>query len=282
MSLPSPRVRVAVVAVLLGLAGCSSPTETPTADPSTPSSSPPSTTAAPAVVPKAPEEGACYRLGLDQLAKPTNRSKPVACTGEHTAQTIHVGRLKTVVDGHALAVDSDAVQEQLATTCPQALADYVGGTEQERALSRLEVVWFSPTLGQADRGANWFRCDVVGFGTGNTLLDLPPSAGLEQALDQPEGRDRFGLCGTAEPGEEDFVRVVCARPHTWRAIATIPMGTTKYPGVDVARDFGDDACRTRVREREGFTLTLRYGWEWPTAAQWRAGQRYGYCWAPEG
>jgi hypothetical protein len=25
---------------------------------------------------------------------------------------------------------------------------------------------------------------------------------------------------------------------------------------------------------------VTYGWEYPTPAQWRAGQRYGYCWAP--
>ena len=26
---------------------------------------------------------------------------------------------------------------------------------------------------------------------------------------------------------------------------------------------------------------FRYGWEWPTRAQWRDGQRYGFCWAPD-
>ena len=41
------------------------------------------------------------------------------CSERHTAQTIHVGRLDTVVDGHALAVDSDRVLHQLATTCPR-------------------------------------------------------------------------------------------------------------------------------------------------------------------
>ena len=28
-------------------------------------------------------------------------------------------------------------------------------------------------------------------------------------------------------------------------------------------------------------LSFRFGWEWPTREQWRAGQRHGYCWAPD-
>ena len=28
-------------------------------------------------------------------------------------------------------------------------------------------------------------------------------------------------------------------------------------------------------------LDFRWGYEWPTLEQWRAGKRYGVCWAPE-
>ena len=58
-----------------------------------------------------------------------------------------------MVDGHAVAVDSAGVQHQLATTCPRKLAAYVGGSAEVADLSRFNVVWFSPTLEQSDRGA---------------------------------------------------------------------------------------------------------------------------------
>ena len=43
---------------------------------------------------------------------------------------------------------------------------------------------------------------------------------------------------------------------------------------------GDGDCADYVESRAGFTTEIRYGWEWPTKAQWEAGQRYGFCWAP--
>lgn len=285
MAAPSLRVAATLAALLLGITGCSSGTgssqpEPPSSPSPSASSGSPRTTATPAVVPPAPPQGACYQLSLEQLAKPTNASEPVPCARRHDTRTIYVGRLRTVFDGHALAVDSDAVRRQLATTCPRQLAAFVGGTPEERALSRFEVVWFSPTLRQSEKGADWFRCDLVAFGTGEALLRLPPRPGLKGALDRDGGLNRFGLCGTAEPGAPRFERVVCSRPHTWRAISTIPIAGRAYPGAAAARESGDDTCRSRVRQRVGFTLKLRYGWEWPTPAQWRTGQRYGFCWAP--
>ncbi|HSV39829.1 MAG TPA: septum formation family protein [Nocardioidaceae bacterium] len=271
-----------VVAAVLTASACSGDTDDPGADGSPTTSDSGSPTPARPVVPPAPREGACYRLELDQLTEPTNESKPVRCAKQHTAQTIHVGRLRLVVDGHAIAVDSPRVRQQVATDCPRRLASYVGGDDQDRALSRFRVVWFSPTLEQADAGARWFRCDLVSFGRGD---DLQRQEGTvpKGILGRSDGLDLFGLCGTAEPGSPGFERVLCSLPHTWQAIATIGLaGGEAYPGEDAVRDEGDGDCQDRVRALENFALTFTYGWEWPTKAQWRAGQRFGYCWAESG
>jgi hypothetical protein len=206
----------------------------------------------------------------------------VSCAGPHTAATIFVGRLDTVVDGHAVSVDSATVRRQLASTCPRKLAAYVGGSAETRALSRLNIVWFSPSLAQSDQGADWFRCDLIAFGAGDALLPLPPTGRLNRVLDRPRGLRTYGLCGTAAPGARGFERVVCARSHSWRAVDTISLsGGTRYPGVAVVRKAGNAQCRDLARERAGSSLRFRYGWEWPTQPQWARGQHFGYCWVPD-
>ncbi len=282
------RSLVALTAAAL-VSGCSggapeTPARSESTSAATTRSVSPSATAtprAPVVVPPAPRNAACYRLTRRQLTRPTNSSTPVPCTGAHTARTIHVGTLDTVVDGHAVTDDSDTVQRQIATTFPRRLAAYVGGSPTERNLSRLHVVWFSPTLRQSDRGARWFRCDLVAFGTGESLLDLPRRDRLSGVLDRPGALDTFGLCGTAAPGSSGFERVACGLDHSWRAVDTIALtGGRRYPGVDAVRRIGDARCKAAARSRADNALRFTYGWEWPTAGQWASGQHFGYCWVP--
>jgi len=248
----------------------------------TPSGEAESPTASPADGPVPPEVGACYDLGFDAATAPTSETDPVACRRSHTAQTFHVGRLRTVVDGHLLAVDSRLAQRQVARTCPKRLKRYVGGDRETRALSRLRAVWFSPTLAESDAGASWFRCDVVALAAEGELAPLPRPQRMRGVLDRPGALDRVGLCGTAAPGARGFERVICSRRHAWRAVSTIGIpGGRSYPGVARVRRAGGDRCRDLVREASGSPERFRYGWEWPTRAQWRNGQRFGYCWAPD-
>lgn len=276
-------LRTACAAVLLVvLAGCTGGSPRGSSGPSrTASGSADVTSAAPP--PPAPAADACYRLSPDQLTRPSNASAAVPCTGRHTARTIYVGHLDTVVHGHSVAVGSDAVRRQLAGTCPRKLASYLGGSRSTRHLSRFNVVWFSPTPVQSDRGAAWFRCDVIAFARADTLLPLPETAGrrLKGVLDRPGALDTYGLCGTAAPGSKGFERVACVRKHSWRAVDTIPLsGGRTYPGVGKVRKAGDAACKADARSRAADTLKFRYGWEWPTREQWSSGQHYGYCWVP--
>lgn len=274
-----------VLVALLVTTGCTGGEDTSSSG-GTPNGISPSssaTTASPKAAPvvPAPKRAACYRLTGRQLTEPTNDSTPVPCTSRHTARTIFVGTLDTQVDGHPVAVDSPAVQRQLATTCPRKLAAYVGGAARTRDLSRFNVVWYSPTLLQSDRGADWFRCDLVAFSRSEALFPLPRTGSLRDVLGRPTALDTYGLCGTADPGAADFERVICARRHSWRAIDTIALpGGRKYPGVELVRKAGDGSCKDLARSRSRDSLKFTYGWEWPTRDQWDRGQRFGYCWVP--
>ncbi len=256
----------------------------PSATASSASATPSGATGEPAVdKPERPKKGSCYRLTLEEAARPTNSDRPVLCTKHHTARTIYVGRLATVVDGHSLGVDSDQVQAQLRGTCPRKLRSFLGGGGETRALSRFQVVWFSPTVQEYDAGADWFRCDVVAVAGPDELLRLPSDQRLRGVLDRPGALATYGTCGTAQPGAKDFQRVACALRHSWVAISTIPIsGGNRYPGVAAVRRAGEETCSDQVRSRAGLPLKYSYGWEWPTVQQWAGGQHFGFCWAPAG
>jgi Septum formation len=278
-------VRRAAAAVLLlaasvGLAGCTGgddPSSAPTPSASSSSSSPvppPRATA-----PPAPKERTCYALSYTEAVAPTSTAGPVPCDRKHTTVTYAVGELDTVVDGHLLAVDSDRVQAQVAAACPKRFAPFVGGTLEDRRLSMLRAVWFTPTVEESDAGASWYRCDAVALATDGELASLNgPVAG---ALSTPEGRDRYGMCGTAQPGTPSFSRVICSRDHSWRAIAVVPFDDGPYPGEQKVREAGQSPCQDAGAAVAPNTLDYQWGYEWPTAKQWKAGQNFGRCWAPD-
>ena len=233
--------------------------------------------------PAPPPERACYDLDLDEALAATVDSPTRPCSSPHTARTFLVGRLDRAVDGHLLAVDSDRVRTQVATRCPAALPDFVGGGEDGWRLSVLRAVWFTPTLPEADAGASWFRCDVVAPDGRGGLLPL--SGRLEGTLATAAGRDRWGLCATGAPDDRDARRVACAEQHSWRAVSVVELAGTgpdgeDYPGEQAAQERGQEPCEQVGRDRATDPLEFTWGYEWPSAEQWAAGQRFGRCWVP--
>lgn len=271
-------VRAVVGVVLLAALGFASACSNngPAARETTASTSSPEAAPTP---PAPPPRHACYDLRFAEAARPTSSADPVPCRRAHTAATIHVGTIRPVVDGHLLAVDSDPVQRQIATRCRARLAAHVGGDRETRRLSRLTVVWFSPTLAESDHGALWFRCDLVALAGREQLAKLPRST--RGILDRDAALDRFGTCGTASPAAGRFARVICSQRHTWRARETIdlPPGT-KYLDRK-AGAAADSTCRDIEARLASDVLELKWSFEWPTRDQWRAGQRFGYCWTPD-
>jgi hypothetical protein len=226
-----------------------------------------------------PANRACYALSYDEAVAPTVSAEPVPCDHKHTSITYSVGKLDTVVDGHLLAVDSDRVQAQVAAACPAQFAPFVGGTLSDRRLSMLRPVWFTPTVEESDGGASWFRCDVVALARDGALAPL--TGRLSGVLSTAEGRDRYGMCGTASPGTPDFERVICSSDHSWRAIAVVPFPDGPYPGEKKARAAGQTPCQDAGASVAPNSLDYQWGYEWPTAEQWEAGQHFGRCWAPD-
>ena len=55
-----------------------------------------------------------------------------------------MGQLRTVVDGHLVAVDSTRVQQQVARVCPRKVAEFLGTTDDALRLTMLRAVWFTP------------------------------------------------------------------------------------------------------------------------------------------
>ena len=271
---------LALAALALGsLVGCSGGSDEPAAAPST-SASPSATVPPPrATEPAVPLERACYRLTYDEAIAPTTEVERVSCTAAHTALTYAVGTLDTVVDGHLLAVDSDRVQAQVASSCPPRFATFVGGTVEDRRLSMLRPVWFTPTVEESDAGSRWYRCDVVALAADG---ELAPLAGpVEDVLGTQEGQDRYGMCGTAAPGSAGFQRVICSQEHSWRAIAVVPLPAGEYPGEQKVRAAGQSTCKDAGAVAASDSLDYQWGYEWPTAQQWEDGQTFGRCWAPD-
>lgn len=229
--------------------------------------------------PAAPTSGACYRLDFTALLNPSNAAKALPCKQPHNATTVYVGHLDPLADGHLLAIDSAGVQAKVASTCRARAAARIGGTQESRRLTRLQGVWFSPTLAQGDAGAAWFRCDLVLLAGPRTLGTLPFRTG--RLLDSPGALDRFGTCGTSSPADRGFQRVVCSRPHRWRVRQTLQLSPgARYLAAAATKD-ATARCRDIDARIASNHLRLRWSFEWPTRAQWVTGQRFGYCWTPD-
>ncbi|WP_460715359.1 septum formation family protein [Nocardioides dilutus] len=272
------RTLVLILLAAFGVTGCSG-NDAPKAA-TTPSATP--TTPAPPIAappPPRPKRLECRRLSFDEALAPTDSDRIVSCKAPHTGQTYAVGQLRTVVAGHLVAVDSDRVQDQVAKACPRRLAAFLGTTDAALRLTMLRAVWFTPSLEQSDAGANWYRCDVVAVAGDDQLARVRGS--LENALADPAGLDTYGMCGTAAPDDPDFERVLCREDHSWRAIRAVDLPGKAYPGEKRVRAAGQEPCEDAGREVAQDALDYEWGYEWPTAEQWAAGQDYGRCWAPD-
>ncbi|QIK77394.1 hypothetical protein G7071_11770 [Nocardioides piscis] len=274
---------VLLLCLLAVLAACSSPS--PTASP-TPSDAPSSSTAPPSAAadtptssapapPPRPARDGCHRLTLSQAVAPVVAGTDVPCRQKHTSETYKIGRLPLLVGGHLVAVDSPSVQSYVADTCRSTVGDHVGGSPEDLRLSMLQAVWFTPSVEEAALGADWFRCDVVALSGSGRLALLPRSTKGVLA-----SSDRFAMCSTASPDSTTHKRVPCSARHSWTAIATVGLSGQSYPSARAASRQMDSACRSAARARAADPLDFSWSQERPSQEQWKAGQRYGICWAP--
>lgn len=268
-----------LAAIGLALTGCSgapaaSPTSSSTSTTSTPPPAPP------------PAEGACYTLQPHQTSRAHNHTDPVACRKKHTSQTYLVARLKRRTVGDPDAVHTERIARVAGERCSKALRSWLGGSREDRHLSRFEPVWFVPTPRQLNRGARWLRCDVVAYRTDHTLAVLPRTS--EDILGQSEALATWGTCAQASQKQLNAGRGqrMCDLRHNWRAVSTDRLGkrSASWPGAGSVRADVLDRCEDDVRDSTDAEETepVHVGWLPPTKRQWKAGQRYGLCWARTG
>lgn len=274
----SSRLASAVLGVVLTASACGGSDE-PEAQPTRTPSPATSTTAPtpPPEPPPAPEVGACYDLSAEDLTAGSSEIAPVRCGRPHTSVTIATGTFDPIADGHYLAVDSEHVQSQVREACPTTLTDWVGDGVDPR-LSRLRVLWFTPSLEQAEAGARWYRCDVVALASEGQPARV--TGDLRGVLDDESGLDRVGRCSVGDPASANATRVMCDRRHTWQAVEVVELPADVAYADRAARRRGDAQCRATAEARAADPLEFSWRFEWPSRADYDAGQRHALCWLP--
>lgn len=207
-----------------------------------------------------PGVGECRVLTYDGYLAESDPSAPVACDEPHTSYVVAVGQLPAEAGWD----DPLARLSRVATaTCIPAWEDHLGGTERAREMSAYAVAWFMPTPEQRERGARWFRCDVVLLG-GSRVLALPGDAAPVLDTELP---DSVARCLTRAPAV-----TTCERNHVWRATGASRLRTDDFP---TAREWQ----RTAERRCPALTSTRRWRWEGPGRDAWRVGHRTLVCYS---
>ena len=224
----------------------------------------------------APAVGLCRRLTPDDVAQPTNATKAVPCSEEHTAETFAAGDLPAQFD------DADYDDPALGTfayqTCAKAYAAFVGADESLVLRTTLSWAWFRPSKKAWGKGARWYRCDVIGGNSASTEYRPLPQTARDMLAGRPP--DRWLSCARgASVGEGE--KVPCNQKHDWRAVTTVKLGQPDdtYPGDRVMESRTRSFCATSVKAWLNYPAEFEYGFTFFHKAEWDAGIRRSVCWA---
>ncbi|SDS25313.1 Septum formation [Nocardioides scoriae] len=250
----------ALLAVLVVLAGCSS---APLARPEASDRTSP------------PELGACYPLTPEDVGSSSNDTDPVACGAAHTSQTFAVG---TLPESTGAAYDDRAHGRWIYPRCEAAFEKFLGVDESLAMRIQLSWAWFRPSQEGWDKGARWYRCDLVGGSTEATAYrPLPQDAKGLFAAKPPE---QWLTCASG-PTVLEAEKLPCTEPHDWRAVTTIKLGQPddEYPGERLVQVRTRDFCSDSVGAWMNYPVDYEYGYTWFKEAEWQAGNRRSVCWA---
>ena len=224
---------------------------------------------------EAPELGACRDLTVEDIAQPSNATRVVDCSEDHTAMTYAVGSLPEELR------DADYNADELGSfafaTCSAKFVKLLGADESLAMRTVLTWAWFRPSEEAWDQGARWYRCDVVGGGDQTEELFAIP-ADVKGLLQRPD--DEWLVCA-AGPTVAGSVKVPCSEAHDWRAVSTIKLGEPDdpYPGDRVSEATTKDYCSKSVGAWLGYPVDYDYGYTWFRETEWNAGNRRSVCWA---
>ena len=224
-----------------------------------------------------PELGACRVLTPEDVAQPHDDSEVVPCTGEHTAETFAVGTFPPQLRKGAEYTDPE-LGAYVYKTCSERFEKFLGGDESAVMRSMLTWAWFRPSQDAWDRGARWYRCDVVaGTEESESLRTLPRTA---EGILAGRPQDRWMMCANGET-VAGSVKVPCSEPHDWRAVTTIKVGREdeRYPGDRLVEVRSRDFCSDSVGAWMNYPVDYEFGYTFFREADWKAGNRRSICWA---
>lgn len=205
-----------------------------------------------------PRPGLCYDLAADEAQLALSDEEPVPCDRRHTSYTTHVG---------FFGEDATAVDRPLAErACRRALLQALGISAARLEGTVLQAIWFQPSRRQWDRGARWFRCDLVArTPDGTRTLPLPPG----RPPYRPRVPDMVTPCVAPQAGS---TFVTCDRPHEYRWAGSFELaGVATRPGEDEVGRIARVRCEPFLRTGETFWFS------WPGARAWEAGDRTVEC-----
>jgi hypothetical protein len=276
--MPRLRVAVACAGVALFLTACSgggaaTPEAKGTGGEHTTKSKPTRTV----TPPPAPKVGECRDLTYADISLYSDSAPARPCAKPHTSYTFAVDQLPDDVAFDGVQIANDAVQGAAADACQQSFASFVGGDTADRALTRLTVTYFLPKQVGFDAGAHWVRCDIVALESATSLAPLPRR--LEGFLEKDAASD-YDVCSRGDPATTGSALVMCTQDHTYRAVAALRLGGSgaSYPGEQAALSDGKQRCEDTISSLLGISGGFTYSWTYPSASDWSAGQRFGYCW----
>jgi hypothetical protein len=226
---------------------------------------------------EAPQLGACRLLDPEDVAQPSNATRTVDCSEEHTAETFAVGELpEELQDADYEAGDLGKFAYQ---TCSRKFQKFLGADESTVMRTIVSWAWFRPSEKAWAQGARWYRCDAIGGGEeSKTFTALPESAaGL---LGEQPPPDEWMACVNG-PSVNSAPKVPCTDPHTWRAVTAIKVGdpADPYPGDRLVEVKTRDYCSDWVGSWLGYPPEYDFGYTWFHEGEWQAGNRRSVCWA---
>jgi hypothetical protein len=223
-----------------------------------------------------PQLGACRSLTPEDVEQPSNASKTVDCSAAHTAETFAVGELP------AKYHDADWNSPELGTyayrTCGAKFQRFLGADASMVMRAMVSWAWFRPSLKAWEKGARWYRCDIVGGGDqSSSYVDLPKTA---KGLLAQRDTDKWMVCAVG-PTVAGSKKVPCAAEHQWRAVTSIKLGEPQdpYPGDKLVQVRTRDYCSDSVGAWLGYPVDYDFAYTWFHQAEWEAGNRLSVCWA---
>jgi putative regulator of septum formation len=224
-----------------------------------------------------PQPGACRALTPKDVAEPSNASKVVDCEEEHTAETFAVGPLpEEFADADYDAPELGAFAYQ---TCSTKFQEFLGADESTVMRTIVSWAWFRPSEKAWDKGARWYRCDIIGGGDDSKEYAALPVTAAGLLAEQPT-EDAWMVCVDGA-SVQTAPKIPCTEKHNWRAVTTIKVGDPQdpYPGDRLVEVTTRDYCSKSVGAWLGYPPEYDFGYTWFHEGEWKAGNRRSVCWA---